>query len=410
MSTLAGIFLPDMSKEGFVHIDQGTRLVKTMLGDEGRRKMLIRGDIDKNAFLSIIAGGLENDPALQVGFLHGVFATITKQETPDPQTKQVRDSAAGVLVDFTHEGIKIPKPVAPFVKSHRETVRDLYIHALKKQTKEKDPARGSIEALLNVGVAVAPYIRQDDMEAVEILKQWRRIENEFKPDERRFISSRVRTVIGKIPKEAIVDSKIRDKRVEQLKRQGLTNEQTGMWLGQATSLVDNSTRRLVAAGVIESSKPTKDPVFDAQVEQFRNEGLSNVAIEERIGRKTRINKATCQLLAEGKIKRLRYTPEQMALFDAQVEFYSNIGFSVNVISALTRRDKSNVIKSVGRCLAKGTLERRHSTPDETALLDIMVDMLKNQNLKTRQIAVLLNKSKTQIDHSFARNNKSKVIE
>lgn len=285
-------------------VDRGTLLAESIIDNTKVLHTLIADGQNKDTFLKQVVSKLGNGSTVQACFLRTIFQNIAKEG--DLKVTNRRDTAMAILTDTSSSGeVSLNVAIAPLVKDNSTVVYDAYIEAVQEQTRDNDVFSGSVDALLEVGKAIAPHLNQDAQERKKIIDAWEETAEKFHTGDQPHIRSKLEEIKKAMSPNSILDL------VEKLRKQGLSNPQIAKQLERKLAAIEKSASRLIAAGRIEAS-PKGRAVFeatiqlDSDVEQLRKQGLSNPQIAEQLGRKrTDIKESAHRLIAAGRIERLR---------------------------------------------------------------------------------------------------------
>lgn len=175
-----------MAGEKLTGIDQGTLLAERMLGSGEVLRGLIAGGQDKEVILRQVVSDLGNDPVGQAIFLRILLRNISMEG--DATVTDRRDGARAVLTDAT---------ITPLVEANRAVVIDAYIEAVQQQTRDNDLFSGSVDALLEVGKALAPIFHQArgrGRKKESIITAWEELAQQFPAEDQFHIRTELRKI------------------------------------------------------------------------------------------------------------------------------------------------------------------------------------------------------------------------
>ncbi len=241
--------------------DQGTRLAESLLGSEKVLSGLLAGDKRKRPILQVMVSKLMDDPLGQRGFIETIFSELAGEG--DFRDIRRRNAALAILVDDEGDNISLPKDIRPIVEANPTVVCVAYQRAVARQTKLNNPFSGSIYRLLKVGQAIASYLGKDAQKGQEIVDGWEQLAGQFPGiDVRNYIRAEVQKI-----KDGMFPHAQLDFRVEQLRKEGLTNLQIAERLARTLPVIAASASRLIAQGRIER----RDNVSAAKLLQILQE-------------------------------------------------------------------------------------------------------------------------------------------
>jgi predicted transcriptional regulator len=199
-----------------------------------------------------------------------------------------------------------------------------------------------------------------------------------------------------------------DNQVEEMRNDGLKNTEIAERLGKKYYVIAQSAHRLITEGRIESKRKLMSNVrdeVDRKVEEMRNNGLNNEEIATELGiKKSTVRYSVKRLLAENRIKPINVlTDEDKKELDDQVDQLRTQGLDVKQIAEKLKRSKNSIKHSVHRLAIEGRIESRRKHTKEAMLeLDNVVEQLRNQGLGNSDIAELLLEDKSVIGRSAMR--------
>ncbi len=304
-----------MGGERLATVDQGALLAES-LGDRGILRTLLAGGREKEAISQLVVSRLEHDPIGQTSFLRTLFENLANEGKLEITNR--RDAALAILTEVSGDEVHLTKVMTPLVIANSTVVCDAYIDAVQQQTGESD-IFSAIDALLQVGKAIAPHLPQTAKARQQISKAWTQVARErSETDEQKHI----RLELAKIKLSMFYYSG--DSDVEELIQQGFTYFQIKEQLGREESSIRASASRLIDAGRIErrtrGGHPKEDPKeerkvgrpvsqatiqLDNNVEQLRNQnpGLSGIQIAEELGVESwQVMASFTRLIAAGRIE------------------------------------------------------------------------------------------------------------
>lgn len=241
-----------MSKEGIIDIYRDTQLAEPQLNSQSILLGLIAGGQEKEEVLQKIVFYLESNPYIQASFLKTLFQCLG--EEGDSKITNRRDAALEILTDTKDGEIRLTQAITPIVKNNLTVVYEAYIAAVEQQTEDNDPISGSIFALLKAGKAIAPLIRSDNQRNGTIIGAWQSVAKKFpEKDQRSYIYLQIKEIKYYYSSFPELDAKVKE-----LRDQHLTIPRIMMATGKTRSQINESLRRLNAAGKISKYNPGKN--------------------------------------------------------------------------------------------------------------------------------------------------------
>lgn len=351
-----------MVREKLAVIDQGTFLAESMLGNGSALRILIAGGQNKNAVLTEVVARLENDSMGQASFLRTIFQNIGKEG--DIKVTNRRDAAVAILTDSSLDGeVHLNAVIAPLIKDNSVVARASYIEAVQEQTGENDPFSGSIDALLEVGKAIASYLNQDGQGRGKVIGAWEEIADKFRETDQR---SQIHLKLEEIKQRMIPISDF-DIQVEELSNRGLNYSEIAGKLGKSKPRVAKSVRLLIDVGRIKpgSGKIVRQATvrFDEDVAELSRQGFNNTQIAKRFGKSaSSVDQSVRRLVAAGKLERGRGrgapVSESTRQLDVKVKRLREDELNNYQIAEKLKRKRAEIDDSIRRLLATGQTERR----------------------------------------------------
>lgn len=419
--------------------DSASALVEQILGNEEKLKMLVMGaDTDRAAIAvsAIISTG--DDVAVQKAFLTSLIRLLGIEGKANETDR--RDAAVELLKCA---------PVMDIFSRHSGALFDAYLEAVSNQTKENDPFVGSINSLLEVGIALAPYFPVNDLSRTQLTHLWNQRAKDFThTDGREHIEEQAKHIAERMTKLGS-----RDARVYDLRARGYKNREIAETLHINEGSVEQSVGRLIDLGILSMRRGTK-PLIDPEVEKLRNLGYTVVQIANALNESQHtISSSIQRLLAKSEIDHVYPghredinalddvehadvldstmkgqddtaqtfgTPSPVAQshlsrrkqwVDTKVQPLKAEGLSNKRISALLGIPVREIADSELRLLEQKRIEKiPRRTRKEMEALDDAVALLKDEGLTLEHIAEKLTKNPSTIIHSIGRLQEQERIE
>lgn len=195
----------------------------------------------------------------------------------------------GILTDGTGSDVCLTETMAPIVEANQDVVFDAYVAAVGQQTKENDAFSGSVDVLLNVGKAIAPYV-SEEKRRIQIINAWNKVIEQLPSTEEQLVVSKLEDIENAM--------NTFHSRVKKLRIKGWRNVDIARMLNVSRSKVARVANKLLDTEEITPQKSTPKEVaaFKAKVKELKTKGLSNRNIAKLLGVPTvRVTKAAWQL-------------------------------------------------------------------------------------------------------------------
>jgi hypothetical protein len=252
---------------------------------------LINGTETSNAIIQTLVQTIGDSAEEQCTVLQGLFNAMDTFEATN------RRSAALTIIS---------NPLfRTMIIERSDDVSQAYLHAIGKQTREGELFdNGPIDILLRTGTAIAPYLAWNTKQWDGLHAAWDALAQQFPHLNQRL---HIRSEYEHMHDRRSPDPR-RDMRVEAYRDQGLDIPHMAKKERVSNSTIEKIVKRLIMLGRcrrLNTRTDAEQREYDElkpQVERFRNEGLGNKKIAEKLGKDRRlIDRIAGDLIEEEKI-------------------------------------------------------------------------------------------------------------
>jgi len=305
---------------------------------------------EKDAILEEIVSQLNNHPESQESFIIDLFDDLAREGEGEEEWVQTnrRDGACEILTSQAME---------PIIKGNSTVVSYAYLEAISLQDRKNDPFSGSIDTLLEVGKAIAPYFPVDSGLKKKIIKAWNGVINEFLwQDEKSYMQLKLEEIEYIMSPTWILDDQVKQLVLE---RGNISNVQIAKELGVSPSTIGSLLKRLVATGEIESREHRRSKQ-DKQIAELIKKGFSSPQIAKQLDIPlSEVKSSRQRSIKAGEIEsKKRSTPQVLFERDKQVAELIRRGLKNREIAEELDILPFEVSDSIRRLTKAGEIESR----------------------------------------------------
>ncbi|MBI4252694.1 hypothetical protein HY623_00720 [Candidatus Uhrbacteria bacterium] len=277
--------------------DRFSELTNRIFGEQKTLDALLKGGEKKEAIVAQLVSELRDDFPGQEDFVKDLSQMLAI-EGDDGVTNR-RDGALAVLTDFAFFDI---------IENQTAVAYQAYLDAVKQQDKDNNPFSGSIDALLEAGKIIGPFVFKANgnkyFKREKIIAAWEKVKDNFFDDDALHIERKLLKIKKSMKKNGALLLKVETLR----NRKGvyLSRDEMAAMLKEPLWAIDGAIgiliyeKRVAARGRNNEEKMA----FDDRVLALKEQGMTKLAIADELGvMESPVSEALTRLYSAGRIKK-----------------------------------------------------------------------------------------------------------